>query len=208
MALPREKRPFNCTEKDCVYRSSRASNMRRHSLVHSLSPKPCMYACDVEGCSYRSRFKASLEPHRRRHTGDRPYSCSVPGCNFSTAWSSLRTKHYLTAHGVSGQKGATAALAAVMPASFAATPALPPAGPLIFERESPSFTLVDITDASAETRTPFCTLYVSPHVSASSATLVIGGFLTADVDMAKLGSAELNSQLLQAALHAIVRKSQ
>jgi hypothetical protein len=208
-----EKRPFNCTEKDCVYRSSRASNMRRHALVHTVSLQPHAYACDVAGCTYRSRFKASLAPHRRRHTGDRPYSCSVAGCPFSTAWSSLRSKHYLTAHGAQAgdpnfshrtpRHSAHTTRLTVSSDTLKRLANLPECKEPIY-----LFTPIDISEdtaSGADQSTPFCALYVNPRVTQSQNKLIIGGFFTADVDISQLGSVELTSRLLNAALGALSR---
>lgn len=207
-----EKRPFHCTEKDCVYRSSRASNMRRHALVHTVSLQPHAFACDVAGCTYRSRFKASLAPHRRRHTGDRPYSCSVAGCTFSTAWSSLRSKHYLTAHGAHSTDPGFSHRAPRQ--STAHTQLTVSSDTLIRHAKLPAckeptylFTPVDISQdtGSAEQSTPFCALYVNPRTTPSQNKLIIGGFFTADVDISQIGSVELTSRLLNAALGALSR---
>ncbi|KAJ1640543.1 hypothetical protein T492DRAFT_583900, partial [Pavlovales sp. CCMP2436] len=43
------------------------------------------YACDEPGCEYRAAKAGNLTAHKRTHSGERPYACDEPGCDYRAA---------------------------------------------------------------------------------------------------------------------------
>jgi uncharacterized Zn-finger protein len=40
------------------------------------------YACDEPGCQYKASEASKLKRHKRTHSGERPHACEEPGCEF------------------------------------------------------------------------------------------------------------------------------
>ncbi|ODM93492.1 putative zinc finger protein, partial [Orchesella cincta] len=63
--------------------------------VHN-SPKMGNYKCGFQKCDKVFVRKYSLVEHERVHTGDKPYHCSWPGCEWKFAQSGNCLRHYKT----------------------------------------------------------------------------------------------------------------
>ena len=50
-------------------------------------------SCSHAGCTYVAKFAYLLKQHERRHTGERPFPCRVPGCGHRLASRSALTLH-------------------------------------------------------------------------------------------------------------------
>lgn len=55
--------------------------------------RPLPFSCSMPGCDYRSAWKTNIDAHAATHTGAKPFSCRVDGCDYHTA-----TKSNLKAH--------------------------------------------------------------------------------------------------------------
>jgi hypothetical protein len=65
----------------CPYSTVHSHHLKSHIEMHAGEKK---YACDVEGCDYRTNRKHDLTLHNRRnHTGERPFICLIPGCVYA-----------------------------------------------------------------------------------------------------------------------------
>lgn len=56
--------------------------------------------CPQENCGMRLRAMHDLRDHMRKHTGERPYKCSVQGCSATYAWRSGLFYHRQNKHGL------------------------------------------------------------------------------------------------------------
>ncbi|KAI1312551.1 hypothetical protein F5Y03DRAFT_381769 [Xylaria venustula] len=65
--------------------------LRRHIATHS-AYKP--FTCDV--CHQGFSGQQALQQHQRIHTGDKPYKCTVPGCQMAFKQKSALTMHSRT----------------------------------------------------------------------------------------------------------------
>jgi uncharacterized Zn-finger protein len=60
--------------------------------------KPVIYKCDWEGCKKGFIRSTLLVNHRRIHTGEQPFHCPIPRCDFKTAWKGYIAVHIRTVH--------------------------------------------------------------------------------------------------------------
>ena len=72
----------------CGYSTSKASNFKRHKIIHS-GEKP--YKCG--SCDYSCTTNDSLKKHSYTHTGDKPHQCSSYDYS-STSTGALKTHSY------------------------------------------------------------------------------------------------------------------
>ena len=56
------------------------------------------YKCDWPGCDFASAQLCNMTSHRRTHTGERPYKCDVPGCDYAAAQSGNLHDHVRIHH--------------------------------------------------------------------------------------------------------------
>ncbi|PXF48466.1 hypothetical protein BWQ96_01635 [Gracilariopsis chorda] len=57
-----------------------------------------VYACPFDNCARTSTEHSNLKAHMRMHTGERPYTCSAPGCRRNFRWKSSLTYHEKAIH--------------------------------------------------------------------------------------------------------------
>jgi uncharacterized Zn-finger protein len=53
------------------------------------------YVCTWPGCNYASAGSGHVARHMRTHTGDRPYKCKVEGCGYAASQSGHLQTHIL-----------------------------------------------------------------------------------------------------------------
>lgn len=109
-------KPFKCTL--CTFKSVKRSVLTRHMETHKDRPRDLIcevcgaaycskmvlqhhiftqhqngrrYKCDFEGCTYIFCYKSELVAHKRSHTKEKPYLCSVCGYEGSNTYA--LTKH-------------------------------------------------------------------------------------------------------------------
>ncbi|XP_058814622.1 zinc finger protein 678-like [Topomyia yanbarensis] len=85
------ERPFPCTQ--CPKSFTLKGVLQSHMQTHITKRE--MLHCSEEGCNGKFSSKSSLELHRRIHTGDRPFRCTVCSLTFRT---SGHMKAHLTSH--------------------------------------------------------------------------------------------------------------
>jgi hypothetical protein len=51
------------------------------------------FPCTVEGCTYAGTRKSLLQIHARSHSEEMPYKCEVPGCGFGSIYRNVVAKH-------------------------------------------------------------------------------------------------------------------
>jgi uncharacterized Zn-finger protein len=56
------------------------------------------FACDFEGCIYRTNVLSSLKVHKRTHSGEKPFACDVEGCTYSTYQLGNLKSHKVSKH--------------------------------------------------------------------------------------------------------------
>ncbi|XP_037067910.1 oocyte zinc finger protein XlCOF6.1-like [Pollicipes pollicipes] len=82
------ERPFLCT--DCGKAFISVERLRKHAHVHAVAPT-------CEACDRVFASRAGLEAHRRTHSGDRPFACTVCAKTFKRA--AHLSDHVASVHG-------------------------------------------------------------------------------------------------------------
>ncbi|KAJ1636619.1 hypothetical protein T492DRAFT_861383, partial [Pavlovales sp. CCMP2436] len=65
------------------------------------------YACDEPGCDFRGAIAGRLKTHKCTHSGERPYACDEPGCGYSAAADGNLERHKRTHSGARGRTRTT-----------------------------------------------------------------------------------------------------
>lgn len=74
-----------------------------HLKIRNFMCSECGKAFSHEGCGKRFTKKGQLTEHMRIHTGNKPYYCSIDGCNRRFAYRIDLKRHKFSAHGISTQ---------------------------------------------------------------------------------------------------------
>ncbi|XP_040294400.1 P43 5S RNA-binding protein-like [Bufo bufo] len=78
--------PHKCSVKECCKTFRKKKALKLHLSEHSGEP---LFRCDQPGCEWKSKSKAGVAGHIRRHAG---YRCPFQGCQTtSPTWSALQT---------------------------------------------------------------------------------------------------------------------
>ena len=79
--------PYHC--KWCTYAAKQLSSVIRHERLHTgVKPYGCRY------CEYRACQRSHVRLHEAsKHTGDKPFRCPFPGCDFRGVQPSAVRRH-------------------------------------------------------------------------------------------------------------------
>lgn len=79
----------------CAFVADNPTQLRNHRTTkHKKTPTVWIY-CDEVDCYYKTTSAPKLADHANVHTGEKPYLCEVPGCEFSCANSGAFYNHRL-----------------------------------------------------------------------------------------------------------------
>lgn len=67
-----------CTICNMVLANSKSLKLHTKNVHQKLKP----YVCQV--CNHGSATKHMMQVHMRQHTGEKPFHCDIPDCNFKT----------------------------------------------------------------------------------------------------------------------------
>lgn len=82
---------FLCTEEKCGMKFKSKWNLKKHTDNIHLKKKPKKYKCT--DCGEEFNKHNWLTKHRYKHTGIKPYECSVEGCNARFLFPNVLKKH-------------------------------------------------------------------------------------------------------------------
>lgn len=71
-------RLYSC--RDCDYVTTNSGGFHQHKLVHL---KTCKFACDFDGCEFRTNYQKTIREHKKVHTGETPHLCHICGKSFA-----------------------------------------------------------------------------------------------------------------------------
>ncbi|ORY33368.1 hypothetical protein BCR39DRAFT_503895 [Naematelia encephala] len=96
-----EEALVKCEWADCEAAFNDQEGLVKHLHNDHIGAGRDVYMCEWNKCSRRGQKQAtrhSLITHIRAHTGERPYTCSVPGCNKTFTRSDALNKHLRSLH--------------------------------------------------------------------------------------------------------------
>ncbi|KAI0775333.1 hypothetical protein BC629DRAFT_700552 [Irpex lacteus] len=88
-------RKYQCTRGSCSKMFTTKGDMNRH--IRTVHDGIRDYVCKECGDCFGQR--TSLQGHQSKHTGEKPYHCTVGGCNRRFGDASSRTRHAKEVHG-------------------------------------------------------------------------------------------------------------
>ncbi|OZC06830.1 zinc finger, C2H2 type [Onchocerca flexuosa] len=95
------ERPFPCTMCSKVF--ARSENLkihqRTHTVIVTIATGDKPFTCTHPGCDRKFANSSDRKKHMHVHTNDKPYECKINGCRKSYTHPSSLRKHLKTMHG-------------------------------------------------------------------------------------------------------------
>ena len=89
-----------------LYRWSQSSRSTRQpsglrspdATIHRKHTGEKPYKCTWPGCSYAATQQQHMDTHHLKHTGEKPYKCTWVGCSYATTTQQNLDSHYSRKH--------------------------------------------------------------------------------------------------------------
>jgi hypothetical protein len=92
-----------CAEPGCAYRATPSTGSGTDARALEEHKRTHSgerpYACDEPSCNYRATRARDLAAHMRTHSGERPHACGEPGCRYSATTAGNLKSHKRTHSG-------------------------------------------------------------------------------------------------------------
>lgn len=82
MNVHQDIRPYLCPVDSCEFAARQLAHLNSHIFTHE-DYKNRPFACEFEGCGFRTVTTSSLTIHQRKHTKEKPYVCTFDGCDYA-----------------------------------------------------------------------------------------------------------------------------